>query len=283
MWIAIIVLVILAVLALVFLRQTSSVKEENGLLPRLSYEDKKIETKVNNQVAQIETEFACHKNIPMEDLRFDYQQALEKEWRDSQGITDLTAQIDSEKDYELFELARNASKAEMEAKLAQFAKIKPETKVFKEKEVYSLNIKMFYDCQIYPLDYLSYVNLSSTFDLKTGGKVEFKELFNDFKKDQTSILAVIFANNEPVPTVEKSVAKDSSQEICEGSPTNFFNDDINTFTYHLSEKGLTVEHRSTAHGIRSACLNRATLPFSAFTRLSSYLSKDSILTRFLSN
>jgi hypothetical protein len=118
-------------------------------------------------------------------------------------------------------------------------------------------------------------NLSATFDLRTGKRVTFEELFADYETNKREILKTIFAAQ--VANSEKlQAAGKTSEDDCNGNPEFFSLDNLesSTFAFNLSSDGLHVQP-DWPHAIE-ACAIIANVPYAT---ISKYASKNGILER----
>jgi hypothetical protein len=176
----------------------------------------------------------------------------------------------------------------MIAKLSQYSVLKYSGDVtYFKNDIFSILVKTSYNCNtLNPFSdphRRSYLEVPLTFDLESGKPVDLKDLFDNFEKDKSLILEIIFAYNESAtPKIADQEASNDKGKICEGDdPSVFFDDEARSFKYHISESGLVVKHTSSVHGISSSCFNRATLPLSEISKLELYLHKGSILNRII--
>jgi hypothetical protein len=105
-------------------------------------------------------------------------------------------------------------------------------------------------------------NLSLTFDLRTGDKVGFSELFRNYDANKDQILKIIFAKqlarNERLHAAGKRLDEDFT---CEDDPKLFSIESLrdSKYSYNFSKKGLVVQPQ-WPHVIE-ACAERVTVPY----------------------
>jgi hypothetical protein len=120
-------------------------------------------------------------------------------------------------------------------------------------------------------------NLSLTFDLRTGKKVEFNELFEKYDANKELILKIIFAQQLTRNERLLAAGKKSDENLnCE--------EDLNLFTlvglrhsdyaYNFSQKGLVVQPL-WPHAVE-ACAERVTVPYQ---QLKEFAAPNGILAR----
>lgn len=117
-------------------------------------------------------------------------------------------------------------------------------------------------------------NISQTFDLRTGKKVSFEELFNSYETNKREILKTIFATQ--VARAEKAAASGkNTEDSCEG-PDLYSLDNLegSTFAYNFSSAGLQVQP-SWPHVVE-ACAEIVTVPYS---RLAGFAAPNGLLAR----
>ena len=88
--------------------------------------------------------------------------------------------------------------------------------------------------------------MSLTFDLRTGNKVQFVELFKSYDANKDQILMLIFARQ--LARTEKLVAagkKSDENSNCEENSDLFTLETLrdSEYAYNFSEKGLVVQPR----------------------------------------
>jgi len=121
-------------------------------------------------------------------------------------------------------------------------------------------------------------NVSVTFDLRTGKKVEFGELFENYEANKDQILKIIFT--EQLARTERLLAagKRRSQEDsnCEEDPSLFTLQVLRdtAYAYNFSKKGLVVQPQ-WSHVVQ-ACAERATVPYQ---QLKEFAAPNGILAR----
>lgn len=120
-------------------------------------------------------------------------------------------------------------------------------------------------------------NLSLTFDLRTGEKVEFTVLFKNYEADKDRILRVIFAKQ--LARTEKLLAagkKSDENSTCEEDPDLFTLEHLwdTTYAYNFSEKGIVVQPQ-WPHVV-GACAERVTVPYQ---QLKEFAAPNGVLAR----
>lgn len=126
------------------------------------------------------------------------------------------------------------------------------------KDIFSIYISGSYFCGAYPEND---DDRSMTFDLRTGKRVSFEELFQDYERDKKAILSTIFARE--VAEAEKHPRPEVPLQdpTCEDSPWLYALEDleVSSFSFNFSEHGLEVQP-SWAHVIE-ACQKRIIVPY----------------------
>ena len=120
-------------------------------------------------------------------------------------------------------------------------------------------------------------NMSLTFDLKTGKKTEFENLFKNYDEDKDQILRTIFAVQlEKADSLAASGKQ--SDNTCEGEPDIFSIERLrdSSYSYTFSKAGLVVQP-SWRHVIE-ACAERVTVPYH---KLQGFAAPDGILARVM--
>jgi hypothetical protein len=122
-------------------------------------------------------------------------------------------------------------------------------------------------------------NMSLTFDLRTGKKVQFAELFMSYDANKDEILKIIFARQ--LARTEKSIAagKKSNENFnCEENSDLFTLETLrdSEYAYNFSEKGLVVQPR-WPHVVE-ACAERVTVPYQ---QIKEFAATKGILARVL--
>jgi hypothetical protein len=121
-------------------------------------------------------------------------------------------------------------------------------------------------------------NVSVTFDLTTGKKIDFDDLFENYEANKDQILKIIFApqlvRTESLPATGSKTNEENSD--CDNDTTLFTSENLGStaFAYDFSEKGLMVQPR-WPHVIE-ACTERVTVPYE---RLERFGAPDGILAR----
>jgi len=145
------------------------------------------------------------------------------------------------------------------------------------KDVFSIYASAnFYCGGTYPTND---ANMSLTFDLRTGKKVQFAELFRTYDANKDQILKIIFARQ--LARTEKLLAagKKSDENFnCEGNSDLFTLKTLrdSKYAYNFSEKGLVVQP-SWPHVVE-ACAERVIVPYQ---QLKEFAAPDGILARIL--
>jgi len=120
-------------------------------------------------------------------------------------------------------------------------------------------------------------NMSVTFDLKTGTKVEFVNLFKNYEGDKDKILRTVFAKQ--VEQSERLIATGRPVEnTCEGDPELFSMEHLmgSSYSYNFSQAGVVVQP-DWPHVIE-ACAERVTVPYE---KLREFAAPDGILARVI--
>jgi hypothetical protein len=120
-------------------------------------------------------------------------------------------------------------------------------------------------------------NKSLTFDLRTGKKVQFAELFSSYEVNKVQILKIIFARQ--LARTEKLIAtgkKSDESSNCEENSDLFTLEILqdSEYAYNFSEKGLVVQPR-WPHVVE-ACAERVTVPY---RQLAEFAAPNGILAR----
>lgn len=121
-------------------------------------------------------------------------------------------------------------------------------------------------------------NVSLTFDLRTGKRVEFSELFKNYEANKDRILKIIFSG-QLARTGRLLAGKNKDENSsCEEDPGLFTIDALrdSEYAYNLSEKGLAVQPR-WPHVVE-ACAERVTVPYQL---LKEFVAPNSILVRVI--
>ncbi|PYT61698.1 MAG: hypothetical protein DMG35_08880 [Acidobacteria bacterium] len=122
-------------------------------------------------------------------------------------------------------------------------------------------------------------NLSLTFDLGTGKRVEFAELFQNYEANKDPILKIIFAKQLARTARLLAAGKKSDENSnCEEDPDLFTLKGLrdSTFAYNFSEKGLVVQPQ-WPHVVE-ACAERVTVPYQ---QLKKFAAPKGILARVI--
>ncbi len=127
------------------------------------------------------------------------------------------------------------------------------------RDIFSIYISGSYFCGAYPEND---DDRSMTFDLRTGKRVSFEELFQDYERDKKAILSTIFARE--VAEAEKHLEPEEplQDSSCEDSPWLYalIYLEESSYSFNFSKHGLEVQP-SWAHVIE-ACQKRITVPYS---------------------
>jgi hypothetical protein len=120
-------------------------------------------------------------------------------------------------------------------------------------------------------------NMSLTFDLRTGKKVQFAELFKSYDVNKDQILKVIFARQ--LARTKKLLAagkKTDESSNCEENSDLFTLEILqdSEYAYNFSEKGLVVQPQ-WPHVVE-ACAERVTIPYQ---QLMEFAAPNGILAR----
>jgi hypothetical protein len=143
------------------------------------------------------------------------------------------------------------------------------------KDILSIYASANYNCGgPYPTND---ANMSLTFDLRTGKKVQFVELFRSYDANKDQILKIIFARQ--LARTEKLLAagkKSDESSNCE-EDSDLFTLEIlrgSEYAYNFSDKGLAVQPR-WPHVVE-ACAERVTVPYQ---QLKEFAAPNGILAR----
>jgi hypothetical protein len=143
------------------------------------------------------------------------------------------------------------------------------------KDILSIYASANYNCGgPYPTND---ANMSLTFDLRTGKKVQFVELFRSYDANKDQILKIIFARQ--LARTEKLLAagkKSDESSNCE-EDSDLFTLEIlrgSEYAYNFSDKGLVVQPR-WPHVVE-ACAERVTVPYQ---QLKEFAAPNGILAR----
>jgi hypothetical protein len=121
-------------------------------------------------------------------------------------------------------------------------------------------------------------NISASFDLRTGKKVKFHELFENYAANKSQILRIAFAKQ--LARTDRLLAADRKRDEqdadCDEDATLFTLQNLgrSAFAYNLSEKGLVVQPQ-WPHVVE-ACAERVTVPYQQLER---FAAPNSILAR----
>lgn len=123
-------------------------------------------------------------------------------------------------------------------------------------------------------------NVSITFDLRTGEKVEFAELFENYEANKDKILKIIFASQ--LARTERLLAAGKQRDEnsdCEEDPSLFTLEGLrdSEYAYNFSERGLVVQPQ-WPH-VAEACAERVSVPYQ---QLKEFAAPDGILSRAIS-
>jgi hypothetical protein len=120
-------------------------------------------------------------------------------------------------------------------------------------------------------------NMSLTFDLRTGNKVQFSELFRSYVANKDQILKVIFARQLARTAKMLAAGKKSDESSsCEENSDLFTLKNLrdSEYAYNFSEKGLVVQPQ-WPHVVE-ACAERVTVPYQ---QLMEFAAPNGILAR----
>lgn len=144
---------------------------------------------------------------------------------------------------------------------------------YAQNDIFSIYASAEYYCNTaYPTnDY----NVSQTYDMRTGKRVEFEELFRDYQADGRAILKIIFA--EDIARSEKLAASGKPREqTCEGDPELYSLERLegSSYAFNFSSQGLQVQPQ-WPHVIE-ACAKIVTVPYD---KLAPYAAPNGLLAR----
>jgi hypothetical protein len=148
---------------------------------------------------------------------------------------------------------------------------------FGAKDIFSIYASANYHCGgPYPTND---ANMSLTFDLRTGKKVQFAELFRSYDANKVQILKIIFARQ--LERTEKLLAagkKSDENSNCEENFDLFTLENLrdSEYAYNFSERGLVVQPQ-WPHAVE-ACAERVTVPYQ---QLKEFAAPNGILARIL--
>jgi uncharacterized protein YecT (DUF1311 family) len=118
-------------------------------------------------------------------------------------------------------------------------------------------------------------NLSATFDLRTGKKVEFKDLFTNYAADAGEILKILFA--EQMAMAERHAAAGSADDSSCASDSSLYsleNLQVSDFAFNFTNAGLSVQ--PIWPHVVEACAQLITVPYH---QLIKYGPPDGLLAR----
>lgn len=141
------------------------------------------------------------------------------------------------------------------------------------RDIFSIYISGSYFCGAYPEND---DDRSMTFDLRTGKRVSFEELFRDYERDKRAILSTIFAREVAEAEKHPAPEKPDEEASCDRMPWLYALDQLeeSTYTFNFSERGLEVQP-SWPHVIE-ACQKRITVPYS---KLQKFAAPGGLLER----
>ena len=104
------------------------------------------------------------------------------------------------------------------------------------------------------------VNMSLTFDLRTGEKVGFEQLFKDYEADKREILRTIFAKQVEMATKLAAAGKQGSDN-CEEDAELFSLERLeeSSYSYNFTRAGLAVQ--PGWQRVIEACAERVIVPY----------------------
>lgn len=145
------------------------------------------------------------------------------------------------------------------------------------RDIFSIYVQATYNCGgAYPTND---ANMSVTFDLRTGNKVEFADLFKNYEKDKEPILKIIFQKQIVRAEQLAAAGKRSNDSIpCEEDPGIFSLDNLkdSDYSYNLSTGGLAVQPE-WPH-VLEACAERVRVPWQ---ELKNFAAPDGVLARVM--
>jgi len=134
---------------------------------------------------------------------------------------------------------------------------------YADKAVFSIYASASYYCgTAYPTND---ANMSLTFDLRTGEKIRFEQLFKDYEADKREILRTIFAKQVERANKLAAAAKQGSDN-CEEDAQLFSLEHLkdSSYSYNFTRSGLAVQP-SWPHVIE-ACAERVIVPYAEFRK-----------------
>ena len=143
------------------------------------------------------------------------------------------------------------------------------------KDVFSIYASASFYCGgQYPIND---ANMSVTFDLKTGRKIEFENLFKNYEGEKGEILTAIFAK-QVANAARLAASGKESDNTCEGNPDLFSIERLkdSSYSYNFSRVGVVVQP-NWPHVIE-ACAEKVTVPYD---RLQRFAAPDGILARVI--
>ena len=143
------------------------------------------------------------------------------------------------------------------------------------KDIFSIYASASFYCGgQYPIND---ANMSVTFDLQTGKKVEFVDLFKNYEEDKANILKAIFAK-QVAKADNLAASGKESDTTCEGDPGMFAIEHLtdSRYSYNFSKAGVVVQP-DWPHVIE-ACAERVTVPYN---KLQGFAAPDGILARVM--
>ena len=145
---------------------------------------------------------------------------------------------------------------------------------YSARQIFSVYVLESFFCGgMYPTGY----NNSLTFDLKTGELIDFEELFQDYERNETEILRVIFAKQ--IKRSEKIATSGKKEGTCDGDPDIYSLENLedSVFAFNFSAEGLRVQPSGWPHAIE-ACAERVTVPYD---KLRKFAAPGGLLARVL--
>lgn len=144
---------------------------------------------------------------------------------------------------------------------------------YADKEIFSIYASAAYYCNTaYPTND---DNISQTYDLRTGKRVQFEELFKNYEADRQEIIKTIFAA-EIAQSERLAASNKPKEESCEGDPEIYSLEHLagSTFAFNFSSAGLQVQPE-WPHVIE-ACAKIVTVPYD---KLAGFAAPDGLLSR----
>ncbi len=140
--------------------------------------------------------------------------------------------------------------------------------VYNKNDIFSVSIHASYFCGgAYPTNDS---NLSVTFDMKTGERVDFEELFQNYEQDKAKILRLIFG--DLIRMGETYKGKDQNCNTIYSEKR--FTEETIGYGYVVSKEGITVQPL-WPHVIEVCAVPRTVM----HATLAPYLKQDSLLSR----